>query len=184
MTVDPHPTAGCDCSAPSGDMARLVDEHMALLFAYAYRLTGSVDEAEELTQQTFLVAQQKIGQLREPGKVQAWLLKVLRNGYLKNRRKRRPMAATEAEIDVNLFMEPVSADSEWDTERLQQALDELPEEFRAVVLMFFFEQLSYREIAEQLELPMGTVMSRLSRAKDHLRGKLLRRQPQATGKPM
>jgi RNA polymerase sigma-70 factor (ECF subfamily) len=163
-------------------MARLVDQHMALLFAYAFRLTGSVDEAEELTQQTFLVAHEKIGQLREPSKVQAWLLKVLRNCFLKNRRKRRPLAASEAEMDVNLFVDDVSAESEWDTERLQQALDELPGEFRAVLLMFFFEQLSYRQIAEQLELPIGTVMSRLSRAKHHLRGKLLRRQPHTTGK--
>ena len=180
MTGDPDAAIGCDRPRSSPEMTRLVDEHLPLLFAYAYRLTGSVDEAEDLTQQTFLIAQQKIGQLREALKVQPWLLKVLRNCFLKNRRKPRPVVASEVEIDVNHFSDIAEQESPWDTERLQQALDELPDDFRAVVLMFFFEQLSYRQIAEQLDLPIGTVMSRLSRAKRHLRGKLERHQPQTT----
>jgi RNA polymerase sigma-70 factor (ECF subfamily) len=59
-----------------------------------------------------------------------------------------------------------------DQQGLAEALAELPDEFRVVVLMFYFEDLSYKEIAEQLELPIGTVMSRLSRAKGHLRRRL------------
>ena len=59
-----------------------------------------------------------------------------------------------------------------DQERLQLALDELPDMFRLVLLMFYFEGHSYQEIAQQLELPLGTVMSRLSRAKAHLRKRL------------
>ena len=64
-----------------------------------------------------------------------------------------------------------------DQEELGKALAELPDEFRLVVLMFYFEDLSYKEIAEQLELPIGTVMSRLSRAKGHLRRRLADEQP-------
>ena len=65
-----------------------------------------------------------------------------------------------------------SPDGAIDGERLQRAIDALPDVFREVVLMFYFEQLSYREIAARLEIPAGTVMSRLSRAKSHLRQQL------------
>ncbi len=165
MSGDPHHPAGGDGSERSTAMVRLVDDYLPVLFAYGYRLTGSVEDAEELTQQTFLIAQEKIGQLREASKVQPWLLKVLRNCFLKNVRKRRPVIASEVEIDINQWIEQATGESEWDTEQLQQALEELPDEFRVVVLMFYFEQLSYREIADRLQLPLGTVMSRLSRAK-------------------
>ena len=67
-----------------------------------------------------------------------------------------------------------------DREELAAALDELPDEFRLVLLMFYFEDLSYQKIAEQLDIPIGTVMSRLSRAKEHLRRRLT---PEDAGKP-
>ena len=64
---------------------------------------------------------------------------------------------------------------------IQQALDELPEKFRLILVMFYFEDCSYREIAEKLDLPMGTVMSRLARAKGYLRSRLLPADETATG---
>ena len=64
-----------------------------------------------------------------------------------------------------------------DSAELQAAIDELPAEFRVVVAMFYFEECSYREIAEKLDLPIGTVMSRLARAKGHLRAKLFETEP-------
>jgi RNA polymerase sigma-70 factor (ECF subfamily) len=69
---------------------------------------------------------------------------------------------------------------EVDPERLQQALNELPEGFRTPVILFYFEDMSYRDIAEQMDLPIGTVMSRLARAKTHLRDCLT---PAAPGGP-
>ena len=66
-----------------------------------------------------------------------------------------------------------SSEDDVDREQLQLALNELSPEFRVVVTMFYFEQLSYKEIADQLQVPVGTVMSRLSRAKGHLRRRLL-----------
>jgi RNA polymerase sigma-70 factor (ECF subfamily) len=78
-------------------------------------------------------------------------------------------------FDVDAVVEepPDNGSLEIDEEKLQQALIELPDEYRIVLVMFYFEGCSYREIAEQLELPPGTVMSRLARAKAHLRKRLL-----------
>ncbi len=172
MTGDPGSRHGRNLAEGPWEMTGLVDDNLRPLFAYAYRLTGSINEAEDLTQQTFLVAQQKIGQLREVSKVRPWLLAVLRNCFLRSQRRRRPVAASQLEIDVDQIVESLSANSDWDLELLQLALRELSDEFRTVVLMFYFEQLSYKEIAAQLDLPIGTVMSRLSRAKTCLRSRL------------
>ena len=81
----------------------------------------------------------------------------------------RPRAAGDLELDVNSVPETVPREDEIDREKLQKVLDELPPNYRLVLTMFYFEDCSYREIAEQLDLPMGTVMSRLARAKGHLR---------------
>ncbi len=150
-----------------------IDQHIEPLFAYAYRLTGSFDLAEELTQQTFLVAHQHVHQLRDPANLRAWLMRILRNTFLKNRRRPQPIPASQ----VDLAVDQVACDDErevaYDEEMLRAALSRLPDEFRVVVLMFYFEELSYREMALELDVPVGTVMSRLSRAKGHLRRMLL-----------
>ena len=76
-----------DRAAPSA-MVQLVADHHQELYRYAYRLSGSVSDAEDLTQQAFLIAQQKLGQVRDAGSVRGWLFTVLRNCYLKARGKR------------------------------------------------------------------------------------------------
>ncbi len=155
------------------DIGRLVAEHHGVLFAYAYRLTGSVPDAEDLTQQTFLTAQQKLGQLRNLASARSWLFTILRNHFLKACQKKRPQAAGDIDLNVNTIPGTVPREDEIDRERLQQALGELAPNYRLVLTMFYFEDCSYREIAERLDLPMGTVMSRLARAKGHLRTTLL-----------
>jgi RNA polymerase sigma-70 factor (ECF subfamily) len=65
-----------------------------------------------------------------------------------------------------------------DTERLQEALNELPEVFRTPIILYYFEDFNYRDIAEQMDLPLGTVMSRLARAKAHLRNRLVKEVPE------
>jgi RNA polymerase sigma-70 factor (ECF subfamily) len=155
----------------------LVRDHHEAVFRYAMRLTGQVADAEDLAQQAFLAAQVHLGQLRQPDRAGSWLLSIVRNCYLKNHHRRIPMPAGNLSLDVNTIVDrqpPGHQDhDEIDRERLQLALDELPSEFKVVVAMFYFEQCSYKEIAAQLELPIGTVMSRLSRAKCHLRSRLL-----------
>jgi RNA polymerase sigma-70 factor (ECF subfamily) len=74
--------------------------------------------------------------------------------------------------DPSLGASPIDEASPIDGERLQLALNELPEEFRLVLVMFYFEECTYREIADKLEIPLGTVMSRLSRGKQRLRERL------------
>ena len=82
------------------------------------------------------------------------------------------MLAADIDLLVHEAADHASPVDPIDREELAAALDELPEESRLVLLMFYFEELSYQQIAEQLEIPMGTVMSRLSRAKEHLRRRL------------
>jgi len=100
------------------------------------------------------------------------LFAVLRSCFLKSLRRQRPANAATLNLEVEQFAGPTPEVEEIDRERLAAALAELPEEFRLVLLMFYFEELSYQDIAEQLEIPIGTVMSRLSRAKGHLRRRL------------
>jgi len=169
------------------DVETLVAEHHRAVYAYAYRLSGSVPDAEDLTQQVFLTAQKRLGQLRSAAGARGWLLTILRNRFLKDNRRPWPVPATTVGLDLDAL--PGEADDEdfVDRDRLQGALAEIPPDFRVVLLMFYFEDCSYREIARQLGLPMGTVMSRLCRAKRHLRAKLFspragrRPQPTATG---
>jgi RNA polymerase sigma factor (sigma-70 family) len=158
------------------DIARLVAEHHEVVYRYAYRLCGTPADAEDLTQQTFLAAQQNLSQLRNAAQGRAWLMTILRNGYLKSRRRRFPATAGSLELDLESIPDDLPYPGEIDRQRLQEALDALPPEFKVVLLMFYFEHCTYREIAEQLDLPIGTVMSRLSRAKHQLRGRLLEKE--------
>ena len=155
------------------DVAQLVAEHHQAVYRYAYRLTGSVPDAEDLSQQVFLVAQEKLAQLRKAANARSWLFAILRNCFLKARQRRRPVAIANLQLNVDLMPAEVPKDEDIDRERLQEALNELSDGFRVVLVMFYFEDCSYREIAAELDLPIGTVMSRLARAKGYLRSKLL-----------
>jgi len=166
------------------DIARLVAEHHKAVYGYAYRLSGTEADAEDLTQQAFLVAQQKLGQLRKAESVRSWLLAIVRNGFLKACKRRRPVPAVDLQLNIDSIPDAALDRDEIDHERLQQAIDELPAEFKVVLVMFYFEECSYREIAEKLSLPIGTVMSRLARAKGHLRSKLFESGPSGSNQPI
>jgi RNA polymerase sigma-70 factor (ECF subfamily) len=148
-----------------------VDEHHQAVYRYAYRLTGRSADAEDLTQQVFLIAHTHAHTVRAAHCVRAWLFAVLRSCYSRLLRRRQPLPAASVELDVNLLAADEASDAV-DPAQLQAAIDELADEFKIVVLMFYFEYLPYRQIAEQLDVPIGTVMSRLARAKAHLRRRL------------
>jgi RNA polymerase sigma-70 factor (ECF subfamily) len=170
--ADNRALAEARCGPGGVDFSAFVVAHHAALYRYAYRLCGCAAEADDLTQQAFLVAQRKLHQLREADRAAAWLFAVLRSCFLKSLRRQRPVNAATLNLEVEQVAGPTPEVADIDRERLAAALADLPEEFRLVVLMFYFEELSYQEIAEQLEIPIGTVMSRLSRAKGHLRRRL------------
>jgi RNA polymerase sigma-70 factor (ECF subfamily) len=159
------------------DVAQLVAEFHQAVYRYAFRLAGSVPDAEDLTQQVFLTAQEKLGQLRRVESAQGWLFAILRNCFLKGRQRSRPIAATNIRLDIDTVPAEMPREVEIDRDRLQEAVDQLPPPFRVVLVMFYFEECSYRQIAEQLDLPIGTVMSRLARAKRYLRMRLLGSPP-------
>ncbi len=158
-----------DESAPEISVRQLMIDHHAAVYAYAFRLTGQQADAEDVAQQTFLMAQRNLHQLRQPENPVPWLLAIARSCWFKSRRRQRPVDAAAVELDVNQIPGDLPAGGDIDGERLQMALDDLAEEFRLPLVMYFFEELSYKEIAAELEIPIGTVMSRLARAKKHLR---------------
>jgi len=156
------------------ELRTLVAEHYTAVYRYAFRLCGNSPDAEDVTQQTFLRAQRAIDQLRDAERADRWLLKIARNEFL----RRRSMAAPGSLADDSVTGPPAhpSAALDDETEEVQRALRGLSDEYRLPVLLFYFEDLSYREIAAELEIPIGTVMSRLSRARMHLREQLLRQE--------
>ena len=158
---------------PTAELRRLVNDYYQSLYRYAYRLCGCQADAEDLTQQAYLIAQGKLHQLREPDKADRWLFAILRSCFLKGVSRTRPIAVDSMELIVEDAGEARRQSQAIDREELQLILSDLPPEYRLIVLMFYFEDLSYKEIAEQLEIPMGTVMSRLARAKVRMRERLL-----------
>lgn len=161
--------------SPIPTIPELIDRHHALLYRYAYRLSGSATDAEDLTQQTYLIAHKNLHQLRDVSSAKSWLCTILRHAYLRIRRNRPAAQPLEP------MHEPAqrSVETDYDEEALQQALCDLPEEYRSAVILYFFQELSYKEIAAVLDVPLGTVMSRLSRGKVQLKELLLRRALQA-----
>jgi RNA polymerase sigma-70 factor (ECF subfamily) len=160
------------------ELLELVRTYYALVYRFAFRLTGSAADAEDLTQQTFLTAQIKLEQLRSAETAKAWLCAIVRNAYLKGRRTVNG-APTFSLEHVAEPADAGAAESEFDSEALQAILNELPEEFRTALILYYFDEFSYKEIAEQMEVPIGTVMSRLARGKSHLRRRLCQSQSAA-----
>ncbi len=156
-----------------GSIREMVEDHYESLYRYAFRLSGSAAEADDLTQETFLKAQTQLKQLRDPNRAKPWLFSILRNQYLHGLRSARLQMNVSLDAVAELPEAPGEAEPEIDSEQLQSALDELPEVFRSPIILYYFEEFSYRDIAEQMDLPIGTVMSRLARAKTFLRQKLL-----------
>ncbi len=147
---------------------KLLDLHQDAVFRYAFRLSGCTSTAEDIAQEVFLRAFQNLHQLRDSAAARGWLLVIARNEFLRWCRKSKAsgLAVNPQECDLAEESEQPQIDlQEW----VGSALQQLPSEFRLVLLMYYFEELSYAEIAEQLNIPLGTVMSRLNRGRAHLK---------------
>jgi len=160
-------------------LEKLVDEYYQSPYCYAFRLSGSAADAEDLTQESFCKAQENFGQLRDPGKTRAWLFRILRNTYLQKLRDDAKRRLVNMEDLKNLPDQAPQDSLSIDPEQLQEALAQLPEGFRTPVILYYQEDFSYRQIADHMDIPLGTVMSRLSRAKTYLRDRLLQSEVEA-----
>ena len=161
---------------------RLILEYQDLVFAQAYRMMGEVDAAADATQEAFISAFRSIRSYRG-GSFRAWLLRIVTNACYDElrRRKRRPTPPREPtdvedeEIESPHWLADPSESPEDRTERLeldqaiQNCLEELPPDFRSVVVLVDVQGFDYIEAAEVINKPVGTVKSRLSRARLRLR---------------
>jgi len=149
-----------------------VRQYQRLLFSVAYWWTGSGTDAEELTQEAFFQAYRSRSSLKEIEAVKGWLVGILRHCYAQMHRKIHARREISLDEVMEEFGETTDHRSDGadphDVLALRQALERLDERHRLPLVLFYFQELSYREIAEALTLPLGTVMSRLSRARQLL----------------
>ena len=158
--------------------------HMGSLYSAALRMTRNPADAEDLVQETYLKAFRAYGTFKDGTNLKAWLYKILTNTFINSyrSRKRRPEQSDLDDVeDLYLYrrlggLEAVAASRSAEEEVLEhftesdikEAVEALPEQFRLAVLLADVEGFSYKEIAEILEIPIGTVMSRLHRGRKAL----------------
>lgn len=156
------------------EFQELVDAHYQGLFRFAMSLTRDADKACDLVQETFCIWAAKGDQLRDRSKAKTWLFTTLHREFLSNRR--RSSRFSEEPVDEETAAESASssgdAERQMDGQRALELLGALDETYRAPLALFYLQQHSYKEIADILEIPIGTVMSRLSRGKEMLRRKM------------
>ena len=155
------------------EFQELVDAHYQPLYRFAYSLAKNPDNAADLVQQTFSIWAQKGGQLKDRSKAKTWLFTTLYREFLSGARRSNKFPETDLEdSDYHLESKEEDAGRAIDAKRAVAVLNSLDETFRAPLALFFLQQHSYKEIAEVLDIPMGTVMSRISRGKDLLKKKM------------
>lgn len=163
---------------PSWD--EVVREHSDRVYRLAYRLTGNTHDAEDLTQETFIRVFRSLASYK-PGTFEGWLHRITTNLFLDMARRRSRVRMEGLPEDTDRIVgddpspEQVFSDTHLDPD-LQAALDELPPEFRAAVVLCDVEGLSYEEIGATLGVKLGTVRSRIHRGRQALRASLERRR--------
>ncbi|MFW6074064.1 MAG: sigma-70 family RNA polymerase sigma factor [Chloroflexota bacterium] len=158
------------------------------LYRTALRMTRNPADAEDLVQEAYLRAFRSLHQFRQGTNLRAWIFRIMTNAFINEYRKRsrRPQSSSLDDLEefylydhlVDSGVQPGDERpedivlSQITTEDVIEAIDELPEEFKNVVLLADVEEFTYREIAEILDIPVGTVMSRLYRARRKLQQNL------------
>ena len=153
---------------------QIVSEHYESLYRFALSLTRTEADACDLTQQTFYIWATKGDQLRNRSKVKSWLFTTLHRLFL-NARKRAVRFPHVELSDANEDLPTISVEmvTGLDAARLLELLGQLQEPYRAALSLFYLEDHSYKAIADILEIPLGTVRSRLSRGIAHLQQSIL-----------
>ncbi|GGM42833.1 RNA polymerase sigma factor SigE [Longimycelium tulufanense] len=172
------PGEGAGWTPPSWD--EVVREHADRVYRLAFRLTGNQHDAEDLTQETFIRVFRSLAAYK-PGTFEGWLHRITTNLFLDMARRRARLRMEGLPEDTDRLPgggpspEQVYADTHLDPD-LQAALDELPPEFRAAVVLCDVEGLSYEEIGATLGVKLGTVRSRIHRGRQALKAALERRR--------
>lgn len=168
-------------------LAALVDAYSPRVFGLLYRLTGSQDVAEDLLQETFLRVVRAIEHYEHAGKFEPWLFRIAGNlarDYARKRGRHGEVVALEAAESDGGARSPGAAASgvedpaqalirREEEQRLAAGLEQLTESEREIILLRHFTELSFREIAEVLGVPLGTALARAHRALRRLRGELV-----------
>src|SRR5450432_2499204 len=152
---------------PEEVFPQLVETHYAALYRFALSLAKNASDAADLTQQTFFVWATKGQSLRDASKAKTWLFTTLYREFLRVRRRGAKMVALEDLSPVEQDPPAVETDTvaKMDSELVMESLKEVDDAFREPLTLFYLQDLSYIEIAGILSVPIGTVMSRLSRGK-------------------
>ncbi|MGA2579099.1 MAG: sigma-70 family RNA polymerase sigma factor [Bryobacteraceae bacterium] len=148
----------------------------ASLYNFAHWLTQNREEAEDLVQETYLKAFKGFASFQQGTNLRAWMYRILRNTFLTSRTGLSAKMTDPLDLDEGPAAMPVTSDTpesmllaRADQQAVLSALELLPVPFREVILLCDMEEMSYQEIAETLGIPIGTVMSRLSRARKSMR---------------
>ena len=166
-------------SAQSDSFEELAMPLFEQLYNFAHWLTRNRDEAEDLVQETYVKGLRGFSSFQLGTNFRAWMYRILRNTFLTSRTGLRATMTVPLDLEEDGLELPVeSATPETilidrtNYQMIQSAIDDLPIHFREILLLCDVEEMSYQEIAETLSIPMGTVMSRLSRARGTLRSAL------------
>ena len=155
---------------PEANFEEVVSAFYQSLYRFAYSLAKNEHEASDLTQQTFFIYAEKGDSLRDKSKVKSWLFTTLYREFIGQKRKHRRMTSCEPEMLENIGGTVDSGITRRIDSRMAiQALEKVDAVYRDTLTLFYIKDLSYKEIAEVLDLPIGTIMSRLSRGKNQLR---------------
>ncbi|MFW5876901.1 MAG: sigma-70 family RNA polymerase sigma factor [Myxococcota bacterium] len=152
--------------------------HLGELYGTAVRLTRSRAEADDLLQESMLRAWSFWDRFQKGTNARAWMHRILMNTFINGYRRRKRERELLAEVDRDLGERPFEAHASWEAraegigDEVHAALAELPAEFRQVVILVDFDDLSYKEVADALGCPIGTVMSRLHRGRRTLKRQL------------
>ncbi len=167
------------------DFNKEILPHLDAMYNFALRLTSDPNDAEDLVQDTIVKAYRFFDSYEKGTNAKAWLFRILKNSYINTYRKKSKKPNQVDYDEVATFYETIR-DERTDTSDLEdrmfreliddhisKALDQLPEDFRTVVLLCDVEGFTYEEIANMLDVPIGTIRSRLHRGRNLLRSELL-----------
>lgn len=151
----------------------LVATYYQPLYKFAYSLGKSPENAADLTQQTFLIYAEKGHTLRDPSKVKSWLFTSLYREFLRQNRRSQTVTTVDQEI-LETRHDPslTSSVRQLEGNEAMETLATLDPVYREPLTLFYMDDMAYKEIAEILDIPIGTVMSRLARGKALLKKKL------------